>query len=68
MAIFVCRIGTPDDRPPREQVEHGVVEPPLAGLVDGGTLFVQTAETDPEAIFASLPAAARPGGPSAVQM
>ena len=32
---------------------------PLHGLVDGGTLFLQTALTDPEEIWASLPAAAR---------
>lgn len=32
---------------------------PLHGLVDGGTLFVQTKLTDPEAIWASLPAPAR---------
>jgi pyruvate-ferredoxin/flavodoxin oxidoreductase len=32
---------------------------PLGGLVDGGTLFVQTSLTDPEAIWSSLPAAAR---------
>ena len=32
---------------------------PLAGLVDGGTLFLQTTLTDPEAIWSSLPAAAR---------
>jgi pyruvate-ferredoxin/flavodoxin oxidoreductase len=32
---------------------------PLHGLVDGGTLFLQTALTDPEEIWASLPASAR---------
>ncbi len=32
---------------------------PLHGLVDGGTLFLQTALTDAEEIWASLPAAAR---------
>ncbi len=32
---------------------------PLRGLTDGGTLFVQTALTDPEAIWAALPVAAR---------
>ncbi len=32
---------------------------PLAGLVDGGTLFIQTPLADPEAIWASIPAAAR---------
>jgi pyruvate-ferredoxin/flavodoxin oxidoreductase len=32
---------------------------PLAGLVDGGTLFVNTALIDPEAIWVALPAAAR---------
>lgn len=32
---------------------------PLHGLVDGGTLFLQTALTDPEEIWTSLPAAAR---------
>ncbi|MGZ8563261.1 MAG: 2-oxoacid:acceptor oxidoreductase family protein [Candidatus Limnocylindria bacterium] len=32
---------------------------PLAGLVDGGTLFIQTSLTDSEAIWSSLPAAAR---------
>ncbi len=32
---------------------------PLAGLVDGGTIFIQSAQTDPEAIWASIPAAAR---------
>jgi pyruvate-ferredoxin/flavodoxin oxidoreductase len=32
---------------------------PLHGLVDGGTLFLQTALTEPEEIWASLPAAAR---------
>jgi pyruvate-ferredoxin/flavodoxin oxidoreductase len=31
----------------------------LAGLVDGGTLFVQTALTEPDAIWASVPLAAR---------
>jgi pyruvate-ferredoxin/flavodoxin oxidoreductase len=32
---------------------------PLRGLADGGTLFVQTARTDPSAIWESLPAPAR---------
>ncbi|HEX6138853.1 MAG TPA: 2-oxoacid:acceptor oxidoreductase family protein [Candidatus Limnocylindria bacterium] len=32
---------------------------PLAGLVDGGTLFMQTPLTDPEAIWTSIPAEAR---------
>jgi pyruvate-ferredoxin/flavodoxin oxidoreductase len=32
---------------------------PLAGLVDGGTLFIQTPLADPEAIWASIPATAR---------
>jgi len=32
---------------------------PLRGLVDGGTLFLQTALTEPEAIWGSIPAAAR---------
>ncbi|HET9347231.1 MAG TPA: 2-oxoacid:acceptor oxidoreductase family protein [Candidatus Limnocylindrales bacterium] len=32
---------------------------PLAGLVEGGTLFVQSALTDPEAIWLSIPAPAR---------
>ncbi len=32
---------------------------PLAGLVDGGTVFVPTPLTDPEEIWASLPAASR---------
>jgi pyruvate-ferredoxin/flavodoxin oxidoreductase len=32
---------------------------PLAGLVDGGTLFIQSGLTDPEAVWASIPAAAR---------
>jgi pyruvate-ferredoxin/flavodoxin oxidoreductase len=32
---------------------------PLAGLVDGGTVFVQTPLTDPEAIWGGIPAAAR---------
>jgi pyruvate-ferredoxin/flavodoxin oxidoreductase len=32
---------------------------PLAGLVDGGTLFIQSPLPDPEAIWASIPAAAR---------
>ena len=32
---------------------------PLAGLADGGTLFIQSPLTDPEAIWASIPAAAR---------
>jgi pyruvate-ferredoxin/flavodoxin oxidoreductase len=32
---------------------------PLSGLVDGGTLFLQTTLTDPEEIWGSLPAAAR---------
>ena len=32
---------------------------PLHGLVDGGTLFLQTTLTDPEKIWASLPASAR---------
>ena len=31
----------------------------LAGLVDGGTLFIQSTLTDPAAIWASIPAAAR---------
>jgi pyruvate-ferredoxin/flavodoxin oxidoreductase len=32
---------------------------PLAGLVDGGQLFIQSPLTDPEAIWASIPAHAR---------
>jgi pyruvate-ferredoxin/flavodoxin oxidoreductase len=32
---------------------------PLAGLVDGGTVFVQTPLTDPEQIWDQIPAAAR---------
>jgi len=32
---------------------------PLAGLVDGGALFIQSALTDPEAIWLSIPAEAR---------
>ena len=32
---------------------------PLRGLVDGGTLFVQSPLTDPEAIWASIPSDAR---------
>jgi pyruvate-ferredoxin/flavodoxin oxidoreductase len=32
---------------------------PLAGLVDGGTLFIQSPLTDPDAIWASIPAGAR---------
>jgi len=32
---------------------------PLAGLVDGGTLFVQSSLADPEAIWAAIPAPAR---------
>jgi pyruvate-ferredoxin/flavodoxin oxidoreductase len=32
---------------------------PLAGLVDGGTLFMQTPLTDPEEIWISIPAPAR---------
>ncbi len=32
---------------------------PLAGLVDGGTLFVQSALTDPTAIWMQIPVAAR---------
>ncbi len=32
---------------------------PLAGLVDGGDLFIQSALPSPEAIWASIPAAAR---------
>jgi pyruvate-ferredoxin/flavodoxin oxidoreductase len=32
---------------------------PLAGLVEGGTLFVQTPLADPEAIWAAIPAHAR---------
>jgi pyruvate-ferredoxin/flavodoxin oxidoreductase len=32
---------------------------PLAGLVDEGTLFIQSPLADPEAIWASIPAAAR---------
>ena len=35
---------------------HGA---PLHGLVDGGTLFLQTALTEPEAIWGSVPASAR---------
>jgi pyruvate-ferredoxin/flavodoxin oxidoreductase len=35
---------------------HGA---PLQGLVDGGTLFLQTALTEPEAIWGSIPASAR---------
>ena len=34
---------------------------PLRGLVDGGVVFVQTALTEPEAIWMSLPARARAG-------
>ncbi len=32
---------------------------PLAGLVDGGTLFIQSPLTDPESIWTSIPAASR---------
>jgi pyruvate-ferredoxin/flavodoxin oxidoreductase len=32
---------------------------PLGGLVDGGTLFIQSPLTDPEAIWASIPATSR---------
>ena len=32
---------------------------PLAGLVDGGTIFVQSPLTDPEAVWASIPASVR---------
>lgn len=32
---------------------------PLTGLVEGGTLFLQTSLTDPEAIWQSIPASAR---------
>ena len=32
---------------------------PLAGLVDGGDLFLQSALGDPEAIWGSIPSAAR---------
>lgn len=32
---------------------------PLAGLVDGGSVFIQSALRDPETIWASIPAAAR---------
>lgn len=32
---------------------------PLAGLVDGGIVFIQSAETDPAAIWAGIPPAAR---------
>jgi len=32
---------------------------PLAGLVDGGTLFLETAHREPEAIWAAIPAHAR---------
>jgi pyruvate-ferredoxin/flavodoxin oxidoreductase len=32
---------------------------PLAGLVDGGALFIQSPSVDPEAIWASIPASAR---------
>ncbi len=32
---------------------------PLAGLVDGGTLFIQTPLTDPDEIWASIPVQAR---------
>lgn len=35
---------------------HGA---PLHGLVDGGTLFLQTALTEPEAIWGSIPVSAR---------
>jgi pyruvate-ferredoxin/flavodoxin oxidoreductase len=42
---------------------HGVAAfalgDPLAGLVDGGTIFIQTPESDPEAIWASIPASVR---------
>ncbi len=42
---------------------HGVgafaVAAPLAGLVDGGTIFVQSSLADPAAIWASIPEAAR---------
>ena len=34
---------------------------PLHGLVDGGTVFVQSSLTDPEAIWAALPVEARQG-------
>jgi pyruvate-ferredoxin/flavodoxin oxidoreductase len=32
---------------------------PLAGLVDGGSVFIQSTKVDPEAIWTSIPAAAR---------
>ncbi|MEK6720703.1 MAG: 2-oxoacid:acceptor oxidoreductase family protein [Chloroflexota bacterium] len=32
---------------------------PLGGLVDGGTLFIESAHADPEALWASIPAHAR---------
>ena len=32
---------------------------PLAGLVDGGTLFLETAHREPEAVWAAIPAHAR---------
>ncbi len=32
---------------------------PLAGLADGGTIFLQSPHTDPEAVWASIPASVR---------
>ncbi|MBF6605333.1 MAG: 2-oxoacid:acceptor oxidoreductase family protein [Chloroflexi bacterium] len=47
------------DMVPLHDVSAFGIGDPLAGLVEGGTLFIQTALTDPEAIWASIPAPAR---------
>ena len=47
------------DLVPLHDVAAFALGDPLHGLVDGGTVFVQSPLTDPAAIWASIPAAAR---------
>ena len=44
---------------PLHDVSAFALGDPLAGLVDGGDLFIQSPLADPEAIWASIPAPAR---------
>ena len=47
------------DMVPLHDVSAFALGDPLAGLVDGGQLFIQSPLTDPEAIWGSIPAHAR---------
>jgi len=44
---------------PLHDVSAFALGDPLAGLADGGTIFIQSALSDPEAIWGSIPAAVR---------